>query len=80
MKKQNKRKVFAIAEPLIVIAIIAILASVLIPVCGNMISKEQNSTEQDSSEQDNKALQEAKNAYNEYLIEQNGADTECMAF
>lgn len=58
MKKMNK-KGFTIVELVIVIAVIAILAAVLIPTFSSMITKANES----------KALQEAKNAYTEALID-----------
>ena len=57
MKKQQRRG-FTIVEPVIVIAVIAILAAVLIPTFSNMISKAN----------DSKALQKARNAYTTYMI------------
>ena len=58
MNKKNNRKGFTIVELVIVIAVIAILATVLIPTFGNMIQKANNS----------KLLQELRNEYTEYTI------------
>lgn len=58
MNKKNNRKGFTIVELVIVIAVIAILATVLIPTFGNMIQKANNS----------KLLQQLKNEYTEYTI------------
>ncbi|MBQ3492440.1 MAG: prepilin-type N-terminal cleavage/methylation domain-containing protein [Oscillospiraceae bacterium] len=54
---KNNRKGFTITELVIVIAVIAILAAVLIPTFSNLIEKANNSAD----------LQEARNAYSEYL-------------
>ena len=70
MKRNNKRKAFTIVELVIVIAVIAVLATVLVPTFSNII---QNA-------QDSKAMQEAKNAYTNYLIENNGTVTEYMVY
>ncbi len=59
MKKLNK-KGFTLVELVIVIAVIAILAAVLIPVFSNVIEKANQS----------KALQEAKNAWTQYVVDQ----------
>lgn len=59
MKKNNKRKAFTIVELVIVIAVISILAAVLIPTFSNVIENTQNSS----------AMQEARNAYTEYMID-----------
>ena len=56
MKKLNK-KGFTIVELSIVIAVVAILSAVMIPTFASIINKSKNSV----------ALQEAKNAYTEYL-------------
>lgn len=58
MNKKNNRKGFTIVELVIVIAVIAILATVLIPTFGNMIQKANNS----------KTLQALKNEYTEYTL------------
>ena len=65
MNKKNNRKGFTIVELVIVIAVIAILATVLIPTFGNMIQKANES----------KAMQEARNIFTEYMIDhaQDGA-------
>ena len=57
MKKRNK-KGFTIVEMVIVIAVIAILATTLVPTFGNVITKAQESS----------AKQEAKNAYTSYMV------------
>jgi len=57
--KKNNRKGFTIVELVIVIAVIAILATVLVPTFGNIIEKAN----------DSKALQEAKNTYTQYVSE-----------
>ena len=59
MKHCNTRRAFTIVELVIVIAVIALLAVVLIPTFGSMITKAQ----------DSRALQEAKNAYTQYFID-----------
>ena len=59
MNKKNTRKGFTIVELVIVIAVIAILATVMIPTFGNMIKKANAS----------KDLQAAKNAYTLYLAD-----------
>ena len=58
MNKKNNRKGFTIVELVIVIAVIAILATVLIPTFGKMIQKANNS----------KLLQELRNEYTEYAL------------
>ena len=63
MKKTNK-KGFTIVELVIVIAVIAILATVLIPTFSNLIEKANESAN----------LQKAKNAFTQYLAEVNYAD------
>lgn len=57
MKKKMNKKGFTIVELVIVIAVIGILAAVLIPTFSGVIKKANESA----------ALQEAKNAYTEYL-------------
>ncbi len=59
MKKINK-KGFTIVELVIVIAVIAILAAVLIPTFSGVVEKANQSS----------AMQAAKNAYTEYLVEE----------
>ena len=59
MKRNTNRRGYTIVELVIVIAIIAILAAILIPVFGDVIKKADDSS----------ALQEARNAYTQYLIE-----------
>lgn len=56
---KNNRKGFTTVELVIVIAVIAILAAVLIPTFSNLVTKANES----------KALQEANNAYKNYMIE-----------
>ena len=63
MNKKNNRKGFTIVELVIVIAVIAILATVLAPTFGNVIEKAN----------DSKLLQNLKNEYTAYTIEA-GAD------
>lgn len=58
MKKTNK-KGFTLVELVIVIAVIAILAAVLIPVFANLISKAKDSA----------ALQNARNTFEQYAVE-----------
>ena len=67
MRKSNK-KGFTIVELVIVIAVIAILSAVLIPTFGGIIDKANAS----------KDLQEARNAYTEYLIENPTTDVEVV--
>jgi type IV pilus assembly protein PilA len=57
MNKKNNRKGFTIVELVIVIAVIAILATVLVPTFGDVISKAQTTS----------AVQEAKNLYTNYV-------------
>ena len=68
MKKKSNRRAFTIVELVIVIAVIAVLAAALLPAFGNMIESANNS----------KLMQEAKNAYTQYLIDHavDGDDTE----
>ena len=70
MTKKRNRKAFTVVELVIVIAVIAVLAAVLVPTFSNII---QNA-------RDSKAMQEAKNAYTNYLIENNGTVTEYMVY
>lgn len=64
--KRNNKKGFTIVELVIVIAVIAILATVLVPTFGNIIDKANNS----------KLLQTLKNEYTEYVISvSDGKDT-----
>lgn len=70
MTKRRSRKAFTIVELVIVIAVIAILATVLVPTFGDVISKAKDSS----------AMQEAKNAYTNYLIENNGEASEYMVY
>ena len=59
MNKAVKRRGFTVVELVIVIAVIAVLATVLIPAFGNAVEKARESA----------AVQEAAGAYTEYLIE-----------
>lgn len=59
MQRNRNRRAFTIVELVIVIAVIAILAVVLVPTFGNVIAKAK----------DSRALQEAKNAYTQYMID-----------
>ena len=72
MKKKSNRRAFTIVELVIVIAVIAVLAAALLPAFGNMIESANNS----------KLMQEAKNAYTQYLIDHavDGDDTEFAIF
>ena len=63
MNKKNNRKGFTIVELVIVIAVIAILATVMVPTFGKVIDKANRSA----------ALQEAKNLYTDYIT--NNAET-----
>ncbi|MBO7401128.1 MAG: prepilin-type N-terminal cleavage/methylation domain-containing protein, partial [Clostridia bacterium] len=58
MKKTNK-KGFTLVELVIVIAVIAILAAVLIPVFSNLIKDAKDSA----------ALQNARNTFEQYMID-----------
>ena len=62
MNKKNNRKGFTIVELVIVIAVIAILATVLVPTFGDVISKANAS----------KLLQELRNEYTSYTLEAEG--------
>ena len=62
--KRNNKKGFTIVELVIVIAVIAILAAVLIPTFASVTAKAK----------DSKAMQEAKNAYTNYLAENHEFD------
>ena len=57
MNKRNNRKGFTIVELVIVIAVIAILATVLIPTFGNVVKKAQNTA----------LIQEIKNEHTTYV-------------
>ena len=59
MNKKNNRKGFTIVELVIVIAVIAILATVLVPTFGDVIAKANEP----------KAVQAARNEYTEYMID-----------
>ena len=58
MKRKNNRKGFTIVELVIVIAVIAILATVLVPTFGDMIEKSKQTA----------IIEEAKNLYTDYMI------------
>ena len=63
MRKEIRRAGFTIVELVIVIAVVAVLAAVLIPTFSNIINKANESA----------ALQEATNAYKEYVVENAGS-------
>ena len=65
MNKKNNRKGFTIVELVIVIAVIAILATVLVPTFGNVISDAKNSA----------LLQEIKNEHTNYTVKYAKEDT-----
>ena len=67
---QNKHKAFTIVELVIVIAVIALLASVMIPTFSGLVDIAQESN----------AKREAKNAYTEYLIENNNSALKVMVY
>ena len=64
MNKKNNRKGFTIVELVIVIAVIAILATVLVPTFGDVIAKAQNTA----------AIQEAKTMHTNYVANVDYAD------
>ena len=70
MRKQKSRKAFTLVELVIVIAVIAVLAVVLVPTFGSVIQRAQ----------DSKAMQEAKNAYTNFVIDSDGETPECMVY
>ena len=70
MKQKNNRKGFTIVELVIVIAVIGILATVLVPTFGDVISSAKESA----------AKQGAKNAYTTYLVEHSGTAPEVMVY
>ncbi len=59
MKNNKKRRGFTIVELVIVIAVVAVLAGILIPTFSSVVDKAQ----------DSKAMQEARNAYTEYIAD-----------
>ena len=59
MNKKNNRKGFTIVELVIVIAVIAILATVMVPTFGDVITKANKTS----------AIQEARNELTEYFID-----------
>lgn len=65
--KNTKKRGFTIVELVIVIAVIAILASVLIPTFANVVTKARESKE----------LQEARNAYTQALVAHAEETTAC---
>ena len=64
MKRKNNRKGFTIVELVIVIAVIAILATVLVPTFGDMIEKSKQTA----------IIEEAKNLYTDYMIKHDSDD------
>lgn len=70
MNRKRNRKAFTIVELVIVIAVIAVLAAVLVPTFSDVIAKSQ----------DSKALQEAKSAYTNYVIESDGDTPAFMVY
>jgi prepilin-type N-terminal cleavage/methylation domain-containing protein len=70
VKRKNNRKGFTIVELVIVIAVIGILATVLVPTFGDVISSAKESA----------AKQGAKNAYTTYLVEHSGTAAEVMVY
>ncbi|MDD7573355.1 MAG: type II secretion system protein, partial [Eubacteriales bacterium] len=60
--KNTKKRGFTIVELVIVIAVIAILASVLVPTFANVVTKAKRSA----------AMQDARNAYTDYLVKHDG--------
>ena len=64
MKRKNNRKGFTIVELVIVIAVIAILATVLVPTFGDMIEKSKQTA----------IIEEAKNLYTDYMIKKASDD------
>jgi len=59
MNRKRNRKAFTVVELVIVIAVIAVLATVLVPTFGDVIQNAKDSA----------AEQEAKNAYTSYMVE-----------
>lgn len=70
IRRLHKHKGFTIVELVIVIAVIAILATVLVPTLGDLISKAK----------DSKATQVAKNAYATFVIDNPGTAPEFMVY
>lgn len=62
MKRMKGRKAFTIVELVIVIAVVAILATVLVPTFGEVIGNAKDAA----------AKQDAKNAYTDYMVEYAG--------
>jgi len=62
LSRNRNKKAFTIVELVIVIAVIAILATVLVPAFGDVIQNAKDSA----------AKQEAKNAYTSYMVENAG--------
>ena len=65
MNKKNNRKGFTIVELVIVIAVIAILATVLVPTFGTVIQDAQKTA----------LMQELKNEYTAYAVDQKTGGT-----
>ena len=65
MNKKNNRKGFTIVELVIVIAVIAILATVLVPTFGTVIQDAQKTA----------LMQELKNEYTAYAVDQKAGGT-----
>lgn len=65
MNKKNNRKGFTIVELVIVIAVIAILATVLVPTFSGIVADAKESA----------LLQEAKNLYTQYVADNASSDT-----
>lgn len=65
--KNTKKRGFTIVELVIVIAVIAILASVLIPTFSDIVTKAKKTA----------ALQDARNAYTQALVEHLDESTAC---
>lgn len=65
MNKKNNRKGFTIVELVIVIAVIAILATVLVPTFGNVIGDAKNTA----------LVQQIKNEHTNYTMENANKDT-----
>lgn len=65
--KNTKKRGFTIVELVVVIAVIAILASVLIPTFSDIVTKAKKTA----------ALQDARNAYTQALVEHLDESTAC---
>lgn len=64
MNKKNNRKGFTIVELVIVIAVIALLATILVPTFGNVVEKAQNAA----------LIAEIKNAHASYVTKYTGTN------